>query len=219
MARAARGGQGRRPDGAAHPRPRQGRQGAGAAGAAAGARAVRPRRARPARSRRALFAAVAQVLAYVYQLRAAMARPRRRCRPSCPRPTVPPELDPHARRAGAPTPELTHERADAAACRRCSARSAGAAARRWRAPVFVVMVLAMMVLPLPPFVLDLLFTFNIALALMVMMVAALHGQAAGLRGLPDRAAGDHAAAPVAQRGLHPRGAAGRPHRPGRGRAR
>jgi flagellar biosynthesis protein FlhA len=40
------------------------------------------------------------------------------------------------------------------------------------APVFIVMVLAMMVLPLPPFVLDLLFTFNIALALMVMMVAA-----------------------------------------------
>ena len=40
------------------------------------------------------------------------------------------------------------------------------------APVFSVMVLAMMVLPLPPFMLDLLFTFNIAMALMVMMVAA-----------------------------------------------
>jgi flagellar biosynthesis protein FlhA len=40
------------------------------------------------------------------------------------------------------------------------------------APLFVVMMLAMMVLPLPPFMLDLLFTFNIALALMVMMVAA-----------------------------------------------
>jgi flagellar biosynthesis protein FlhA len=39
-------------------------------------------------------------------------------------------------------------------------------------PIFVVMMLAMMVLPLPPFALDLLFTFNIALALMVMMVAA-----------------------------------------------
>jgi flagellar biosynthesis protein FlhA len=34
------------------------------------------------------------------------------------------------------------------------------------------MILAMMVLPLPPFALDLLFTFNIAMALMVMMVAA-----------------------------------------------
>jgi len=40
------------------------------------------------------------------------------------------------------------------------------------APVFIVMVLSMMVLPLPPFALDLLFTFNIAMALMVMMVAA-----------------------------------------------
>lgn len=40
------------------------------------------------------------------------------------------------------------------------------------APVAVLMVLSMMVLPLPPFVLDLLFTFNIAMAVMVMMVAA-----------------------------------------------
>jgi flagellar biosynthesis protein FlhA len=39
-------------------------------------------------------------------------------------------------------------------------------------PVFVVMVLAMMVLPLPPFALDLLFTFNIAMALMVVMISA-----------------------------------------------
>ncbi len=39
-------------------------------------------------------------------------------------------------------------------------------------PLFVVMMLAMMVLPLPPFILDLLFTFNIALAIIVMMVAA-----------------------------------------------
>ena len=39
-------------------------------------------------------------------------------------------------------------------------------------PLLVIMVLAMMVLPLPPFLLDLLFTFNIAVALMVMMVAA-----------------------------------------------
>ena len=39
-------------------------------------------------------------------------------------------------------------------------------------PLMVVMVLAMMVLPLPPFALDLLFTFNIAVALMVVMVSA-----------------------------------------------
>ncbi|MBS0448211.1 MAG: flagellar biosynthesis protein FlhA [Proteobacteria bacterium] len=40
------------------------------------------------------------------------------------------------------------------------------------APLVVVLILAMMVLPLPPFALDALFTFNIAVALMVMMVAA-----------------------------------------------
>jgi flagellar biosynthesis protein FlhA len=48
----------------------------------------------------------------------------------------------------------------------------GALVKTLGAPVFIVMVLAMMVLPLPPFMLDLLFTFNIAMALMVMMVAA-----------------------------------------------
>src|SRR5450755_2112556 len=46
------------------------------------------------------------------------------------------------------------------------------AIRSMAAPLVVVMILAMMVLPLPPFALDLLFTFNIAMALMVMMVAA-----------------------------------------------
>jgi flagellar biosynthesis protein FlhA len=46
------------------------------------------------------------------------------------------------------------------------------AVRALMAPLVVVMILAMMVLPLPPFALDLLFTFNIAMALMVMMVAA-----------------------------------------------
>ncbi len=40
------------------------------------------------------------------------------------------------------------------------------------APIAVLMVLAMMVLPIPPFALDLFFTFNIVMALMVMMVAA-----------------------------------------------
>ena len=39
------------------------------------------------------------------------------------------------------------------------------------APIFIIMVLSMMVLPLPPFALDLLFTFNISLAVMVMLVA------------------------------------------------
>jgi flagellar biosynthesis protein FlhA len=38
------------------------------------------------------------------------------------------------------------------------------------APLVVVMLLAMVVLPLPPFLLDILFTFNIALALVVLLV-------------------------------------------------
>ena len=40
------------------------------------------------------------------------------------------------------------------------------------APMLVVAILAMMVLPLPPILLDVFFTINIAVALMVMMVAA-----------------------------------------------
>ena len=40
------------------------------------------------------------------------------------------------------------------------------------APMLVVAILAMMVLPLPPLLLDIFFTINIAVALMVMMVAA-----------------------------------------------
>lgn len=46
-------------------------------------------------------------------------------------------------------------------------------AANWRAflgPVLIVMILAMMILPLPPFLLDVLFTFNIALAVMVLLV-------------------------------------------------
>ncbi len=46
------------------------------------------------------------------------------------------------------------------------------AIRSLMAPLFIIMVLAMMVLPLPPFALDMLFTFNIAMALMVMLMAA-----------------------------------------------
>ena len=38
-------------------------------------------------------------------------------------------------------------------------------------PVLIVMILAMMVLPLPPMLLDILFTFNIAIAVMVLLVS------------------------------------------------
>ncbi|OQA32984.1 MAG: Flagellar biosynthesis protein FlhA [Betaproteobacteria bacterium ADurb.Bin341] len=39
------------------------------------------------------------------------------------------------------------------------------------APVFIIIILAMMVLPLPAFLLDVLFTFNIAISVMVLLVA------------------------------------------------
>ena len=39
-------------------------------------------------------------------------------------------------------------------------------------PVIILMILAMMILPLQPIVLDLLFTFNIAVAIVVLLVSA-----------------------------------------------
>ncbi|MCM2130389.1 flagellar biosynthesis protein FlhA [Larsenimonas rhizosphaerae] len=38
-------------------------------------------------------------------------------------------------------------------------------------PILIIMILSMMILPLPPFILDVLFTFNIALAIMVLLVS------------------------------------------------
>jgi len=38
-------------------------------------------------------------------------------------------------------------------------------------PILIIMILSMMILPLPPFLLDLLFTFNIAISVMVLLVS------------------------------------------------
>jgi flagellar biosynthesis protein FlhA len=43
--------------------------------------------------------------------------------------------------------------------------------QRLAAPLLVIMILAMMILPLPPFMLDMLFTFNIALAMIVLLIS------------------------------------------------
>ena len=43
--------------------------------------------------------------------------------------------------------------------------------RSMAGPILIVMILAMMVLPLPPFLLDILFTFNISMAIMVLLVS------------------------------------------------
>ncbi|AOB31031.1 flagellar biosynthesis protein FlhA [Bordetella sp. H567] len=47
----------------------------------------------------------------------------------------------------------------------------GAQARLLAGPLLIVLVLGMMILPLPAFILDLLFTFNISLAIMILLVA------------------------------------------------
>ncbi|MBI4983849.1 MAG: flagellar biosynthesis protein FlhA [Rhodocyclales bacterium] len=43
--------------------------------------------------------------------------------------------------------------------------------RQLAAPILIILILSMMVLPLPPFALDVFFTFNIALSVMVLLVA------------------------------------------------
>ena len=46
----------------------------------------------------------------------------------------------------------------------------GAQMKALAGPLLIVMILGMMILPLPAFILDLLFTFNIALSIMVLLV-------------------------------------------------
>jgi flagellar biosynthesis protein FlhA len=48
---------------------------------------------------------------------------------------------------------------------------AGNVAAAYAAPMLIVLILAMMILPLPPLLLDLLFTFNIALAMLVLLAS------------------------------------------------
>lgn len=48
---------------------------------------------------------------------------------------------------------------------------AGQSLKSFAGPILIIMILAMMVMPLPPFVLDFLFTFNIALAIIVLLVS------------------------------------------------
>ena len=44
-------------------------------------------------------------------------------------------------------------------------------AKQLAGPILILLILSMMVLPLPPFMLDLFFTFNIAISVIVMLVA------------------------------------------------
>src|SRR5688500_9762756 len=47
----------------------------------------------------------------------------------------------------------------------------GVSARSLASPLLIFMILGMMVLPLPAFLLDMMFTFNIALSIMVLLVS------------------------------------------------
>jgi flagellar biosynthesis protein FlhA len=70
--------------------------------------------------------------------------------------------------------------------------------RQLAGPLLILLILAMMVLPLPAFVLDLFFTFNIAISVIVMLVAMSVMKPLDFSVFPDRPAGDDAAAAVAQ---------------------
>ena len=63
--------------------------------------------------------------------------------------------------------------------------SGGAQAKLLVGPVLILMILSMMVLPLPPFLLDLLFTFNIALSIMVLLVAMFTKKALDFAAFPS----------------------------------
>ena len=56
--------------------------------------------------------------------------------------------------------------------------------RQMLAPLLIILILSMMVLPLPPFVLDVFFTFNIAVSVMVLLVAMIGAIVLTLRTRP-----------------------------------
>ena len=80
--------------------------------------------------------------------------------------------------------------------------------RRLRGRSAFVLILAMLVVPLPPFALDLCFTFNICFGLMILLAALYTAKADRFLVVPDPVADDDLAAPVAKR----RGGAGHPAR-------
>ncbi len=118
----------------------------------------------------ALYSAVAEVLAWAYQLQRAAeggATP-----PRAPRDLpVPESLDPQAAPAAS---NLLGERRMTLVddlMRLPRQMMAGGKGKGLAGPVLIILILSMMVLPLPPFLLDLLFTFNIALSIMVLLVS------------------------------------------------
>ncbi len=83
-------------------------------------------------------------------------------------------------------------------------------------PLVILCILAMVILPLPPALLDILFTFNIVLAVMVLLVAVSAKRPLEFSLFPTILPDHHLNAPDAQRCFYARGVAARASRRGRG---
>lgn len=108
-----------------------------------------------------LYAAVAEVLAWVYQLR----RWRREGG------LIPKNLNVYRCRKHWILRERVTLMANLASLLRLPGNFKDTQWQVLAGPVLILLILSMMVLPLPAFILDLLFTFNIALSIMVLLVA------------------------------------------------
>lgn len=108
-----------------------------------------------------LYAAVAEVLAWVYQLR----RWRREGG------LIPKNLNVYRCRKHWILQERVTLMANLASLLRLPGNFKDTQWQVLAGPVLILLILSMMVLPLPAFILDLLFTFNIALSIMVLLVA------------------------------------------------
>lgn len=83
-------------------------------------------------------------------------------------------------------------------------------------PILILLILSMMVLPLPAFVLDLLFTFNIALSIMVLLVAMFTQRTLEFAAFPTILLFTTFITPGAERCVDPYHFDGRTHRRGGG---
>ena len=63
-------------------------------------------------------------------------------------------------------------------------------------PLLLLVMLAMMMLPIPPFLLDVFFTFNIALSIVVLLVCVLCAAPARLRRVPHPVSYTHLTLPT-----------------------
>ncbi len=70
-------------------------------------------------------------------------------------------------------------------------------------PLGFVMLLGVLLVPLPPMMMDLLIVFNIALAVIILLTTIYMSKPAGLQRLPLAAPGDDDAAPRAEHRVHP----------------